>query len=103
MPRFQFTIRGLLWVTFWVGVTMAGLLVPKRPIHLWYDQWRNEYSLDPAFVSVVVISMAAISLFGLAIGRHRQAIRIAMISIAFTIALSFLIVIIWGLPYRSGR
>jgi len=99
-PRFQFTIRNLLWATFWVAMGMAGWFVPQHSIHLWHDQGRNEYSLSPAFVSVLVVNMAVISLFGLTMGRYGQAMRIAIISIAAAVVLTLLLVAVldplWG-------
>lgn len=41
-PRFQFTIRNLLWVTFWVAVTFAAWPVYFRyfkPFGLSSDRW----------------------------------------------------------------
>jgi len=59
-PRFQFTIRGLLWATFWVAVCAgAWTLALRYMIH----------SEDPVGLSILVAALAA-GLFtpGLAIG-----------------------------------
>ena len=36
MPRFQFTIRGLLWATFWVAVCGAAWTLDLRGFDKWY-------------------------------------------------------------------
>ena len=40
MPRFQFTIRGLLWATLWVAVTAALLVYVTLAVQV-YNEYPN--------------------------------------------------------------
>ena len=63
MRRFQFTIRGLLFATFWVAVGFAVWYYPAGQLPLW-----DSYSLDfvgiAACVSFVCLLMATGALMG---------------------------------------
>ena len=63
--RFQFTIKGLLWATFWVAVAFAGLIIAR-------DEWyRLSRTIGTCFV--LALCIAACALFGqspLALARH---------------------------------
>ena len=51
-PRFQFTIRGLLWATFWLAVSAAAWRFDKRtlPPLLWW----------PAFAAIYICPFMAV-------------------------------------------
>lgn len=50
MPRFQFTIRGMLWATFWAAVSMASWAV-------WFRSERPSSEMF-AFVFLGIVSPA---------------------------------------------
>ena len=85
MPRFQFTIRGLLWATFWAAVGMAGrvtaFIIPSPPLSWW------------PFVGFAVMfvcpPLAVVSICG----RTPLGLFLAVLSVVLTVAIMFGLVI----------
>src|SRR5689334_3453082 len=60
-PRFQYTIRGLLWATFWAAVGMGAWGLFIEFYGLWRDArpWHSTFSLPTDLPPIVKLAMVA--------------------------------------------
>ena len=77
-PRFQFTIRGLLWATFWAAVACAAIVQSGR-------YWDALSLPMPVFTSLIA-TFSLCAAVGAIIGQHGKGILVGGLFVA-----------IWGL------
>ena len=83
-PRFQFTISGMLWGTFWLAISFAGFCYPRQPGHgLNFGYTYGPY-LEPlaALMAIAALCPAV----GAIMGRHARGLLIGLIVIGGCIA-----------------
>lgn len=77
--RFQFTLRGTLWATFWVAVAFA--LWSVGPAKNTNDWW----SFGPVLIGISCVAMGAL------LGRHEEGILVGIMIAAVLFVASFLL------------
>lgn len=83
MPRFQFTIRGLLWITFWVAVSVAAWTIPPLGPQGWEGLTEELFVLGLRFTAPFAI--LSVLFYG-----RLVAIRFALAAVPMLFLLSLL-------------
>src|SRR5262245_12062136 len=80
-PRFQFTIKGLLWATFWLAAAISAFCYPRSWCK-WVDRnwdWPWGYFANPATTAPLIVVVCLCAAVGAIVGRHRLGLAVGAI------------------------
>jgi len=94
-PRFQFTIRGLLWATFWVAVSGAALCY-RQFVPQWDFEiiWRV-FTVGTPMLRSLIATVCLCAAGGALMGRQRQGLRVGGIVLGGWIVWYVIYIAMW--------
>ena len=78
-PRFQFTIRGLLWATFWAAVACAATCYPQG-IGYWNPTAPDALMVSTPMITGILVLVALCAAVGALVGQQRKGILVGLIA-----------------------